>query len=44
MITPPLLRLTYPKARKRPIAVEEAITSIPEEAHHHLPESAARHR
>lgn len=38
MITPPLLRLTYPKARKRPIAVEEAITSIPEEAHHRLPE------
>jgi len=43
MITPPLLRLTYPKARKRAIAVEEAITSIPEEAHH-LPESAGRHR
>jgi Kef-type K+ transport system membrane component KefB len=34
MITPPLLRLTFPKASKRPaVAVEEAIARIPDEAH-----------
>ena len=34
MITPPLLRLVYPKARGRPhVAVEEAFTAIPDEVH-----------
>lgn len=34
MITPPLLRLAYPRVRHRPhIAVEEAFTAIPEEVH-----------
>ena len=44
MITPPLLRLTYPRVRKRSIAVEEAITSIPEETHAHSTEPPARRR
>ena len=44
MITPPLLRLTYPKARKRHIAVEEAISSVPDETHGQLTGPAARHR
>ena len=34
MITPPLLRLAYPKVEHRPhIAVEEAFTAIPDEVH-----------
>ena len=34
MITPPLLRLAYPRARRRPhVALEEAITAIPDEVH-----------
>ena len=35
MITPPLLRLVYPKvASRHHVAVEEAFTAIPEEVHH----------
>jgi len=33
MVTPPLLRLAYPHARRRHVAVEEAITGVPEEVH-----------
>jgi Kef-type K+ transport system membrane component KefB len=34
MITPPLLRLAYPRVPRRPhVAVEEAFTAIPEEVH-----------
>jgi Kef-type K+ transport system membrane component KefB len=34
MITPPLLRLAYPRVPRRPhVAVEEAFTGIPEEVH-----------
>lgn len=34
MITPPLLRLAYPKATTRPhVAVEEAFTAIPDDVH-----------
>jgi Kef-type K+ transport system membrane component KefB len=34
MVTPPLLRLAYPRARHRPaIAVEEAFTAVPAEVH-----------
>jgi Kef-type K+ transport system membrane component KefB len=43
MMTPPLIRLTYPKARKRPaVAVEEAITSIPDGTHPSLSRPASR--
>ena len=35
MITPPLLRLAYPRVPRRPhVAVEEAFTGVPEEVHH----------
>jgi Kef-type K+ transport system membrane component KefB len=34
MVTPPLLRLAYPRVAHRPhIAVEEAFTTIPDEVH-----------
>jgi Na+:H+ antiporter len=34
MITPPLLRLAYPRvARRMPVAVEEAFTAVPEDVH-----------
>jgi Kef-type K+ transport system membrane component KefB len=48
MITPPLLRLAYPRARKRRthVAVEEAFTAIPDEVHHAVGSSSghADHR
>jgi hypothetical protein len=37
MITPPLIRLTFPKARRQPtVVLEEAITSIPDQTHPRL--------
>jgi Kef-type K+ transport system membrane component KefB len=40
IITPPLLRLTFPKARRQPVVViEEAITSIPDPPRSRYPES-----
>src|SRR6266850_4333580 len=42
MITPPLLRLLYPKVGKRPhVAVEEAFTAIPDEVHDAVGAAAA---
>jgi Kef-type K+ transport system membrane component KefB len=35
MVTPPLLRLTFPKHKKKHVAFEEAIAGIPEEVHPH---------
>jgi len=33
MLTPPLLRLAYPRVVHRHVAVEEAFTAIPDEVH-----------
>ena len=47
MITPPLLRLGYPGVRRRAhVAVEEAITAVPDEVHEAIGASAphAAHR
>jgi len=45
MIAPPLLRLTFPKVRKRPaVTVEEAITAIPDQTHGRLAGPSTRHR
>ena len=44
MITPPLLRLAYPKVRRRAhVAVEEAFTGVPEEVHDAIGSSHAGH-
>ena len=44
MITPPLLRLAYPKVAHRPhIALEEAFTAIPDEVHDAVGSSHSSH-
>jgi Na+:H+ antiporter len=37
MVTPPLLRLTFPRRASHHVAFEEAIASVPEEVHHQGP-------
>ena len=44
MVTPPLLRLAYPKVRHAHIAVEEAFTGIPEEVHEAVGSSHSGHQ
>jgi Kef-type K+ transport system membrane component KefB len=45
MVTPPLLRLAYPKARRvPPVAVEESFTAIPEKVHDAVGSSGSHRR